>query len=103
MHDFIPFVEFPTHDPRLKLAFTNSFESWKHPKSVFWIYLCHQDFIKTFCSQDKGFKKNSVCAQFAPKTTVGGQTQKQEDFITFIMHRPIQQWSKNMKKKIFQR
>ena len=34
-HDFIPVVGFPTHGSKFESHFTNSFESWKPPKSVF--------------------------------------------------------------------
>ena len=45
-YDFKPVVGFPTRGSKSKLAFTDSFESWKRPETAFWSYLCHQDYIE---------------------------------------------------------
>ena len=53
--DIITVVGFPAHGLKLKLAVTDSFESWKRSTSVFLTYLCHHDYKEILYSQYEGF------------------------------------------------
>ena len=54
------------------MAFTDSFEYLKHPKSVFRTYICHQDYKEKYCSHNEGFNKNSLYGpNLVPKLVCG--------------------------------